>query len=80
MSGKEAALFDTHVATARSSQSEVGRIALLSTPRAGSTWLCHLLARVFDIPFSAVHNPADVDWTRLPGELLLKLHVAEHHK
>jgi len=50
------------------------RIAILSTPRSGNTWLRHLLAKIYDAADLAVHNPVEVDWTNLPGDCVLQLH------
>jgi hypothetical protein len=53
------------------------RLALLSTPRSGNTWLRHLLGKVFAAHELAVHDPAEVDWAALPGACVLQLH---HHR
>lgn len=50
------------------------RIALLSTPRSGNTWLRSLLADVYEIPQLAIHNPADEDWATLPDECVIQIH------
>ena len=38
------------------------KIAVVSTPRSGNTWLRSLLATLADIPHHAVHHPQDVPW------------------
>ena len=49
-------------------QSRAGlRLAVLSTPRSGNTWLRHLLAASFGLEQQAVHNPGEIDWLRLPA-------------
>lgn len=50
------------------------RIALISTPRSGNTWLRHLLASLFDLRHEAIHRPSDVDWGNIPERCLLQLH------
>jgi hypothetical protein len=50
------------------------RVAVVSTPRSGSTWLSKLLAVAYDLPDRAVHNPSEVDWQQLPPGLVLQLH------
>jgi hypothetical protein len=50
------------------------RIALLSTPRSGNTWLRSMLAAALDLEETAAHNPAAVDWTALPRRMILQMH------
>jgi hypothetical protein len=50
------------------------RLAVLSTPRSGNTWMRHLLARIYDAPDQAVHHPAELDWPNLPTDCVLQLH------
>jgi hypothetical protein len=50
------------------------RIAVLSTPRAGNTWLRRMMAQLFHLHEIAVHSPADLDWTGLPARSMLQLH------
>lgn len=50
------------------------RIAVVSTPRAGNTWVRHLLATAYRLPHLARHAMADADWTELPAEVVLQLH------
>src|SRR5690606_3590182 len=50
------------------------RIAVLSTPRSGNTWLRHLLASLFDLWQHAVHRPSDLDWDALPERAVVQLH------
>jgi hypothetical protein len=50
------------------------RLAILSTPRAGNTWVRRVLAKCIDAPDLAVHRPADVDWDALPASCILQLH------
>lgn len=50
------------------------RIALVSTPRSGNTWLRHLLSRIYGIPELSTHSPADLDWPTLPEACVLQIH------
>jgi hypothetical protein len=50
------------------------RLALLSTPRSGNTWLRHLLAQLFAAEELAVHHPDEVRWPTLPRDCILQLH------
>jgi hypothetical protein len=50
------------------------RLAILSTPRSGNTWLRHLLAAAYAAPSLAVHSPDEVPWDALPRDLVLQLH------
>lgn len=50
------------------------RLALVSTPRSGNTWLRYLLSEVYAIPSLAVHLPDEVAWETLPGGCLLQIH------
>ena len=50
------------------------RIAIISTPRTGSTWLRLLLMDAYAIPGLAVPRPDDLDWAGLPEECVLQLH------
>jgi Sulfotransferase domain len=50
------------------------RIAVVSTPRAGNTWVRHLLGTAYQLPHLARHSMADPDWAALPPEVVLQLH------
>jgi hypothetical protein len=50
------------------------RLAVISTPRTGNTWLRHLLGRVYAASELPVHNPADLDWSGLPADFILQIH------
>lgn len=50
------------------------RLAVVSTPRSGNTWLRHLLAASFGLEQAAVHNPADIPWRNLPARYIVQLH------
>jgi len=50
------------------------RIAIISTPRSGNTWLRHLLSSVYGIEEHSRHNPLDLDWERLPEGCVLQIH------
>ena len=51
------------------------RIAVISTPRSGNTWLRLMLGRFYDAAQIAVHEPWDINWNMLPEDnLILQLH------
>jgi hypothetical protein len=50
------------------------RVAIVSTPRSGNTWLWHLLTALYDARGMAAHHPADVPWDNLPDDFVLQLH------
>lgn len=51
------------------------RVAIISTPRSGNTWLRSMLAMLLDAEQIAVHSPDDLDWNNLPPEnCVLQLH------
>jgi hypothetical protein len=50
------------------------RIAIVSTPRSGNTWLRGLLAHLFELEERSAHDPAEVDWGGLPSRCVLQIH------
>lgn len=50
------------------------RLALVSTPRSGNTWIRHLLGDAYGVPTLARHALDDADWADLPPECVLQLH------
>ncbi len=50
------------------------RIALLATPRSGTTWLRLILGHVLDLEELSVFHPADLDWAHLPERVVIHLH------
>ena len=50
------------------------RLAIVSTPRSGNTWLRFLLSDLYGVPGLAAHNPGEVAWRTLPPECLLQIH------
>lgn len=50
------------------------RIAVVSTPRAGNTWIRHLLGTAYQIPHLARHSMSDSDWSDFPRSVVLQLH------
>lgn len=50
------------------------RVAIVSTPRSGNTWLWHLLTALYDVPGLAVHSPLEVAWDALPESCVLQIH------
>ena len=50
------------------------KLALVSTPRSGNTWLRYLLSAVFDLQQYAVHDPAALEWRALPQRCIVQMH------
>lgn len=50
------------------------RLAIVSTPRSGNTWLRRLLASMYDLPEIAVHTPREIVWESLPPKAILQIH------
>jgi len=50
------------------------RIAIVSTPRCGNTWLRHLLASSYGLTQLAAHRPGEVAWQSLPERAVLQIH------
>jgi tetratricopeptide (TPR) repeat protein len=50
------------------------RLAIVSTPRSGNTWLRKLLASMYDLPEIAVHTPREIVWESLPPKVILQIH------
>ncbi len=50
------------------------RIAVVSTPRSGNTWVRHLLGTAYQVPHLARHSMSDADWQALPPEVVVQLH------
>jgi len=48
------------------------KIAVVSTPRSGNTWLRSLLASLAKVPHRAVHHPDDVPWDM--DEVVVQIH------
>gem|GEM_PF-908888 len=54
--------------------SDTVRIALISTPRSGNTWLRRILAKVLQLAEFGAHRPGDLDWQALPNRVILQIH------
>jgi hypothetical protein len=50
------------------------RIAVVSTPRTGNTWVRHLLGTAYRVPHLARHVMTDADWAALPSEVVVQIH------
>lgn len=50
------------------------RIAVVSTPRSGNTWLRGLLAHLTDSAEVAQHTPQEIPWEELPERVVLQIH------
>ena len=49
------------------------RLAIVSTPRSGNTWLRKLLASMYDLPQIAVHTPGEIARQSLPPKVILQI-------
>ncbi len=52
----------------------VFRIAIVSTPRTGNTWLRRMLDSVYSLPQVVANFPHDIDWQQLPERCILQHH------
>jgi hypothetical protein len=50
------------------------RIAILSTPRTGNTWLRRMLGSVYSLPQIIEDDPRGIEWQRLPERCILQHH------
>jgi hypothetical protein len=50
------------------------RVAIISTPRSGNTWLLHLLSKLYQATTLTVHTPLEVNWDSLPAACILQVH------
>ncbi|MEH2168189.1 MAG: sulfotransferase domain-containing protein [Nostoc sp.] len=50
------------------------RLAIISNPRSGNTWLRKMLAASYEMAELAVHHPNDISWHLLPARLVLQIH------
>ena len=50
------------------------RIALVSTPRSGNTWLRMILSRLYNLNEYAIHFPDFMSWDNLPTECIVQIH------
>jgi hypothetical protein len=50
------------------------RIAVLSTPRSGNTWVRIMLAAGYQLPSLAYHEMSDSEWAALPESFTLQMH------
>jgi len=50
------------------------RIAIVSTPRSGNTWLRRLVADTYALKEQAVYSPDEVTWDELPPRFVLQIH------
>lgn len=50
------------------------RLAVVSTPRSGNTWLRGLLAQLTDSEQIAQHTPEEIPWDRLPERVVVQIH------
>jgi hypothetical protein len=50
------------------------RVAIISTPRSGNTWLLHLLSNLYQAETLTVHTPLEINWEGLPAACILQVH------
>lgn len=50
------------------------RIALVSTPRSGNTWLRYLLADLHGLRQQAIHSPTEFAWQDSPDRTIVQVH------
>jgi len=50
------------------------KLALISTPRSGNTWLRFMLASVYRLEQCAVHEPSAFDWAHAPENCIVQMH------
>lgn len=53
----------------------LARVALISSPRSGNTWMRYLLRDACGLAELAHNNPWDVDWDALPKRCVLQMHA-----
>lgn len=51
------------------------RLAVISSPRSGNTWVRQLLARIYGLGEIPVHFPDDIDWEHLPRRCVIQIHA-----
>ncbi len=50
------------------------RIAVISTPRSGNTWMRAMLAELYDLESIGLHSAAEIDWANLPRRCVIQIH------
>ncbi len=50
------------------------RIAVISTPRSGNTWVRMQLASLYELEQISVHFPHEIDWDHLPERCVIQIH------
>lgn len=50
------------------------RLALVSSPRSGNSWLRMLLSSLYDLQQNAVHYPQAINWADLPENCIVQIH------
>jgi hypothetical protein len=54
---------------------ETLRLAVISSPRSGNTWVRQLLARIYGLEEIPVHFPEEIDWDHLPRRCVIQVHA-----
>lgn len=50
------------------------RVAIIATPRSGTTWFRALLAKTYALSTFAVRSPSEIQWEQLPERCVLSMH------
>lgn len=50
------------------------RLAIVSTPRSGNTWLRHILSSHYSFEQYSIHRPNDLDWGKLAENCVVQIH------
>lgn len=64
----------THAAQWQGDPEQPLRLAVVSTPRTGNTWLRRMLDTVYSLAHVVVEGPARVEWAALPPRCILQTH------
>lgn len=64
----------THAAQWQEDPGQTLRLAVVSTPRTGNTWLRRMLDTVYSLAHVVVEGPARIDWAGLPPRCVLQTH------
>ena len=50
------------------------RLAVISSPRSGNTWVREMLAAFYGLKQIPVHFPDDIPWDNLPRRCIIQIH------
>jgi hypothetical protein len=66
-------------ATAEPVEGKMLRLAVISSPRAGNTWMRTLLGTILEAEQIAAHRPSTLNWNELPERCVLQIHWRPDH-